>query len=89
MKAEAGATIRSMVYVIRGIEQLLLGLEDAKRLGIIRMNMRGASQQVDTVARLERVVKQPAVKTGVVLGGQTPEIINRELYFYYILVLCF
>ena len=79
MKAEAGATIRSMVYVIRGIEQPLLGLEDAKRLGIIRMNMRGASQQVDTVARLERVVKQPAVKTGVVSGGQTQEEINRVM----------
>ena len=79
MKAEAGATIHSMVYVIRGIEQPLLGKRDAQRMGIIQMNMKGAEQKVDIVGRLEKVEKQPAVKTGIVSGGQTQEEINRVM----------
>ena len=42
MRAEAGATIHSMVYVMRGKEQPLLCRIDAQRLGIIQMNMKGA-----------------------------------------------
>ena len=52
MQAEAGATINTMVYVLKGQEQPLLGLADAKRLGILTMDMKGAAQKTDTVARL-------------------------------------
>ena len=79
MQAEAGATIHSMVYVMRGKEQPLLGLLDAQRLGIIQMNMKGAGQKVDTVARLEDAGKQPTVNTGTVSGGQTQQEINRKM----------
>ena len=81
MRAEAGATIHSMVYVMRGKEQPLLGLKDAhaQRLGIIQMNMKGAEQKVDTVARQEKLEEQPAVKTGIVSGGQTQKEIDRKM----------
>ena len=81
MRAEAGATIHSMVYVMRGKEQPLLGLKDAhaQRLGIIQMNMKGAEQKVDTVARQEKLEEQPAVKTGIVSGGQTQKQIDRKM----------
>ena len=79
MQAEAGATIHSMVYVMRGKEQPLLGLLDAQRLGIIQMNMKGAGQKVDTVARLEDTGKQPIVNRGTVSGGQTQQEISRKM----------
>ena len=79
MRAEAGATIHSMVYVMRGKEQPLLGLMDAQRLGIIQMNIKGAEQKEDRVARLEKLEKQPAVKTGIVSGGQTQREIDRKM----------
>ena len=66
-----------MVYVMRGKEQSLLGLMDAQKLGIIQMNMTGAEQKEDRVVRLEKFEKQPAVKTGIVLGGQTQREIDR------------
>ena len=43
------------------------------------MNMKGAEQKVDTSARLEKVKKQPTVKTGIVSGGQMQEEINRVM----------
>ena len=79
MQAEAGATIHSIVYVMRGQEQPLLGLLDAQRLGIIQMNMKGAAQKEDVVARLEKVKKQQTVKTGAVSGGQSQKEIDREM----------
>ena len=79
MQAEAGATIHSMVYVMRGQEQPLLGLIDAQRLGIIQMNMKGAAQKEDVVARLEKVEKEQTVKSGPVSGGQSQEEIDREM----------
>ena len=60
MRAEAGATIHSMVFVMRGKEQPLLGLMDAQKLGVIQMNVTGAEQKEDRVARLEKFEKQPA-----------------------------
>ena len=54
MRAEAGATINSMVYMMRGNEQPLLGRLDAQRLGIIQLNMKGSQQKEDRVTRLER-----------------------------------
>ena len=79
MRTEAGATIHSMVYVMRRKEQPLLGLMNAQRLGIIQMNVKGAEQKEDRVARLEMLVKQPAVKTGIVSGGQTQKEIDRKM----------
>ena len=57
----------------------MLGLMDAQRLGIIQMNVKGAEQKEDRVARLEMLVKQPAVKTGIVSGGQTQKEIDRKM----------
>ena len=79
MRAEAGATINSMVYVMRGNEEPLLGRLDSQRLGIIQLNMKGSQQKEDRVARLEKVEKQAAVKTGIVSGGQTQREIDIKI----------
>ena len=79
MQAEAGATIHSNVYVMRGQEQPLLGLLDAQRLGIIQMNMKGAAQKEDVVARLEKVKKEQTAKLGPVSGGQSQQEIDRKM----------
>ena len=71
--------LHGVCYVMRGKEQPLLGLMDAQRLGIIQMNVKGAEQKEDRVARLEMLVKQPAVKTGIVSGGQTQRDIDRKM----------
>ena len=79
MQAEAGATIHTMIYVVKGQEQPLLGRGDAQRLGILKMDMKGAARKADIVARLEKVTKQPAVVTGPVSGGQTQQEIDRHM----------
>ena len=79
MRAGAGATIYSLVYLMRGKEQPLLGLMDAQRLGIIQMNMKGVAQKKDRVVRLEKLEKQPAVKRGIVSGGQTQREIDMKM----------
>ena len=66
--------LHGVCYVMRGKEQPLLGLMDAQRLGIIQMNVKE-----DRVARLEMLVKQPAVKTGIVSGGQTQREIDKKM----------
>ena len=69
LQAEAGATINTMVYVAKGQEQPLLGLGDAKRLGILSINMKGGARKTDMVARLEKVIKQPAQASGPISAG--------------------
>ena len=65
LQAEAGARIHTMVYVVHGKEQSLLGLQDAKRMEVIKMDTHGAEAEVETVPRLEKVLKKPSPKEGV------------------------
>ena len=48
LQAQAGAMIRTMVYIVQGEEQPLLGQQDVTRLGIIKMDMQGSDQDVNT-----------------------------------------
>ena len=44
LKAQAGATITTMVYVVRGAKESLLGLKDGEALGIIKIQPDGHRQ---------------------------------------------
>ena len=79
LQAQAGYSIQSMVYVVRGEEQCLLGKEDAKKLGIIDLNMQGRPKTEDTVNRVQKVIKEAVPVSGQVSGGQTQLEINRNM----------
>ena len=51
LQAQAGANIRTMVYVVQGKEQSLLGRHDGMRLGIISVNCAGG-EVPQQIARL-------------------------------------
>ena len=57
LKARSGATLRTMVYVVQGQKQSLLGLKDGQALGIIEINPEGKSE---VVRQLEAEKKLPA-----------------------------
>ena len=59
--------------MVKGQEQPLLGLGDAKRLSILSMDMKGAARKTDMVPRLEKVIKQPAQASGPISRGQTQQ----------------
>ncbi len=45
IKVAAGANIRSMVYVIRGMKESLMGRLDAKRLRLVLIKEEGAAEE--------------------------------------------
>ena len=73
LKARSGATLRTMVYVVQGQKQSLLGLKDGQALGIIEINPEGKSE---VVRQLEAEKKLPAPVEGDVSGGQTQEQVD-------------
>ena len=86
LKAQTGATITTMVYVVRGAKESLLGLKDGEALGIIKIQPDGHRQlehaeAADTkIRRLDMVTNQDgAVEGGIVSGGQTQEQINQDM----------
>ena len=46
LEAEAGAKLTTMVYVIRGVSENLLGKSDAVKLGIVEFHPEGAAEKV-------------------------------------------
>ena len=62
LTAEAGASIRTWVYVVKDKkEQSLLGKNDGERLGIIKLNPQGATAEV--VNRLTHIPKTEQLST--------------------------
>ena len=45
LKAVSGATIRSMVYVIQGVKESLMGCMDALRLGLLVIRKEGIQEE--------------------------------------------
>ena len=45
LKAVSGATIRSMVYVIQGVKESLMGCMDALRLGLLVIRKEGVQEE--------------------------------------------
>ena len=75
IRAKAGATIRTMMYVIRGVKESLIGRLDAKRLGLIVINEEGAKEE--QVRKVVQFFKERNLPPGsVVSGGQTQKQID-------------
>ena len=49
LEAKAGAKIKTMVYIIRGVSECLLGKSDAEKLGIVEFRPNGAAECVKKV----------------------------------------
>ena len=75
LQARGGAKITTIVYMVKGVKESLLGLQDGEALGIIRIETDGES-----VRRLEQLTKQPVPeKKEVVSDGQTQQEIDQEM----------
>ena len=75
LQARGGASVTTIMYVVKGAKESLLGLQDGEALGIIKIEPDGES-----VRRLEQVTKQPVPeKQEVVSDGQTQQEIDQEM----------
>ena len=68
--ANVGAKVTTIVYVVKGESQSLLGLVDGKALGIISIDPQGKEE---TVRYLSSFKREEPVLEGIVSGGQTQQ----------------
>ena len=74
LQARGGAKITTIVCVVKGAKESLLGLQDGEALGIISIE-----PDVESVRRQEQVTKQPvAVKQEVVSDSQTQQEMDKK-----------
>ena len=73
----AGAKISTIVYVVEGETQSLLGLRDSEKLGIIRVHPEG--EKAEVVVQLSIDKKQPSTTEGIISGGQTAAENERKI----------
>ena len=73
-----GMKINSMVYVVKGQKESLLGQSDGVRLGILSINPEG-SKPGELVHKMTMVKKEPVKKTGMVSGGETQVQIEAKM----------
>ena len=82
LKCENGAEIKTWVYVINDKKETsLLGEHDAIRLGIVKIDLKGAKEEVVEVVR--NVQYQPKSEipqaSEIVSGGETQEEIDKNM----------
>ena len=65
MTAEGGKSVATLIYVVKGECQSLLGLKDGKDLGIVRIRPQGFTKE-EEVAQLSGVKKETLLKTGLI-----------------------
>ena len=75
LRAAGGATVSTIVYVVKGSKQSLLGLKDGESLSIIKISPEGKTDQV-VVRQLATCKKEQVPKTGVVSGRGRPRTIS-------------
>ena len=74
LEAEAGAKLKTMVYVIRGVSECLLGKTDGVKLGIVEFRPEGT----ETVRKLSETYKKAIPEAGhEVSGGLTQLQIDK------------
>ena len=64
--AEAGASINTDIYIIRGVSECLLGKTDAVKLGIVTFRPEGAAQEV---RKLSETLKKTIPEAGQVVSS--------------------
>ena len=78
MTAEGGKRITTLIYVVKGECQSLLGLKDGKELGIVRICPQGFTKEKG-VAQLSSVKKERLSGTGPISGGEEQAEIDRNV----------
>ena len=76
MVAKCGRQITTMVYVVKGKSQSLLGLRDGKALGIISIDPEGSYTQM--VGRVMDIKKAEVVKQGVRTREASSSIVSHD-----------
>ena len=71
------AHIQTIIYVVAGETESLLGLSDGEALGIININPDGNNNE--TVRMMEAEVKTDVPENCIVSGGQTQEEIDKAM----------
>ena len=85
MKAEAGAEISTWIYIHKSnTEKSLLGERDARRLGIVTLNLKGSTEEIElddeeSVKCIAYTRKEDPPTTGIVSGGETQEEIDQNM----------
>ena len=75
LKAGAGAEVTTIVYVVKGAKDSLLGLRDGEALGIIKIQLEG-----EPVRRLDMFTKEAApAPQATVSGGQNQGQIDQHM----------
>jgi hypothetical protein len=76
MMAECGQEVQTLVYVVAGETESLLGLKDALAFGIVKINLEGQKMvEADGVRQLYDMPRQ-VPGPGVISGGQSQEEID-------------
>ena len=78
MRNEKGKLRKTMVYVVEGQTESLLGKLDAEALGILQIVPEGTAQG-DKVRRITPVTRESINLTGVVSGNQTQDQIDKKM----------
>ena len=78
MENQNGKKIKTMVYVVKGKSECLLGRKDGINLWIITINEKGAAPE-DKVKRLVTTKKEPAQGMGRISGGETQAEIDKNM----------
>ena len=76
LRAAGGATVSTIVYVVKGSGHSLLGLQDGENQGIIEINKKTDQQMVRQLATYR---KEQVPKRGVISGGQTQNKIDTNM----------
>ena len=77
LTARAGNTVETVVYVVRGAKESLLGLKDGEELGIIKIQPEGGLGNFTESA--VRRVDDDIAEGGQSSGGQTQEQIDQDM----------
>ena len=78
LTAERGAKIDTWVYVVNDKrEQSLLGESDAVRLGIVKLDLKGSTEEV--IGQVSYILKPDPPSNGIVSGNETQEEINKRM----------
>ena len=78
LTSASGATTRTVIYVVKGEKQSLLGLKDGRALGIITITPEGRSKEQE-VRRLSDERKQEVSRQEVISGGVNQQEINLKM----------
>ena len=82
LHAKAGATITTYAFVNdSNRDSSLLGKDDAIRLGIIKMNLRGEAEEVDPNGQKDKRVKRIRMMRLAELSKESkPSLNSKDLY---------